>query len=337
METIERYIYAVTRRLPTKAQEEVKLELRGLIEDLLAERVQGREVDENDVNEVLVELGNPENLAREYGGEERYLIGPSLFDSYLNILKTVGSIVLAVVQTAVVIQALISPVGIVEFIVTFLGSLVSAGVQVFVWVTLIFAAVERFGKEELGMTKATEWSPDLLRKIPDPKSQIGLTDPIFGIAFSLLFLVMYLIPQRFGVLQIGGTSTTLILVPVVNSAATARFLPFFLGFTGLTIAKEVCKLVWRTWNKKIAVISLVCNMGAIAFAHQIFTKPEFWNPGFIQQLAQNNLPEASGASEILQWLWPLLTTRFIYVIVIAYVVDTISALYRGLVENAPRR
>lgn len=331
MGTVERYIFAVTRRLPVKAREEVSLELRGLIEDLLEERVRGQKVSENDVKAVLLELGNPEDLAREYGGEPRYLIGPTLFDTYLTVLKTVGSIVLAVVQTVVVIRAFVSPIGIVEFIASFLGSLVAASAQVFVWVTLIFAAVEHFGKEELDQAAKGEWSPEQLPEVPDQKRQISLGDPMMGIAFSVLFLVMYTMPQRIGVIQMAGGTTT--VIPVVNLAMTSYFLPFLIGFIGITVIKEGCKLFWRVWSKRLAIISAVCNGAAIILAYQIFANREFWNPSFVQQLLSANVAPGSGAAEILQWLWPFVTTRFVYVIVIAYVIDTLSALYRGFIAD----
>ena len=73
MEIVERYIYAVTRRLPAKAREEVAIELRGLIEDLLEEKAQGTQVSKEHVRSVLMELGDPEDH-QEYGGESRYLI-----------------------------------------------------------------------------------------------------------------------------------------------------------------------------------------------------------------------------------------------------------------------
>ena len=35
---IERYVYAATKRLPSKNREDVSMELRGLIDDMLTER-----------------------------------------------------------------------------------------------------------------------------------------------------------------------------------------------------------------------------------------------------------------------------------------------------------
>jgi hypothetical protein len=334
METVERYIYAVTRRLPERARAEVELELRGLIEDLLEEKTQGRKVTEQDQNEVLTELGDPEALAKEYGGEPRYLIGPSLYDSYLKVLKTVGSIALALVELVVVIRALMAPMGIVAFITEFLTSLVSAGFQVFGWVTLVFWAVEYSGKGEFDKGAEKVWTPALLPEIPVKEKQISISDPLMSIGVSILFLVMYVMPQRFGVFQAAGSTTT--VIPVVNLEMTSYFLPLFIGFVGITIVKELFKLVGRVWSKRLATVSVACNAIAIVLAYFIFANPEFWNPSFVDQLLAANLASVSGVAGILQRVWPQVTGQFVYIVVIAYVIDTIGALYRGFMFGRAR-
>ena len=57
---IERYIYAVTRRLPRSKQEDMAKELRGLVEDMLLERCGEAMPEEKDVRIVLTELGSPQ-------------------------------------------------------------------------------------------------------------------------------------------------------------------------------------------------------------------------------------------------------------------------------------
>lgn len=79
MEMIERYIYAVTQKLPQSQREDIAVELRGLIEDMVEERV-GDTADEKVVEEVLLELGSPREMALKYTGKKRYLIGPELFE-----------------------------------------------------------------------------------------------------------------------------------------------------------------------------------------------------------------------------------------------------------------
>jgi hypothetical protein len=89
MEVIDRYIYAVTQRLPEQQREDIKRELQSLIEDMLEERISTGQASKEDVESVLLELGHPNELAVKYRGNERYLIGPMLIDTYLTTLKIV--------------------------------------------------------------------------------------------------------------------------------------------------------------------------------------------------------------------------------------------------------
>ena len=72
---IERYIYAVTKQLPKKNREDVSMELRGLIDDMLSERC-AVEPTERDVRDVLTELGTPRELYAKYDEDaDKCLIG----------------------------------------------------------------------------------------------------------------------------------------------------------------------------------------------------------------------------------------------------------------------
>ena len=127
------------------------------------------------------------------------------------------------------------------------------------------------------------------------------------------------------------------VIPVVNPEMTSRFLPLFIGFVGITILKEACKLIWRVWSKRLAVVSVICNAIAIGLASLIFANPDFWNLGFAHQLLGARVATASSATGILQKFWPILTRQFIYIIVIAYLIDTGQALYRGFLLSRTSR
>ncbi|ECH9276498.1 hypothetical protein YV30_23930, partial [Salmonella enterica subsp. enterica] len=58
---IELYVYEVTRRLPERNREDIALELRSTIEDMLPE-----DYGEAEVKEALAKLGDPAMLAAQY-------------------------------------------------------------------------------------------------------------------------------------------------------------------------------------------------------------------------------------------------------------------------------
>ena len=81
---IERYLYAITRRLPAKQRADVAEELRTLISDMLDERCGSLPPTAKDVRVVLTELGTPGEMVRKYtSGEGECLIGQPYYAQYL--------------------------------------------------------------------------------------------------------------------------------------------------------------------------------------------------------------------------------------------------------------
>ena len=132
MDLLNRYVYDVTRRLPEKQRAEIDKELRGLISDMLVERLGEAEPSRGDVEAVLMELGNPADLADNYRGTRRYLIGPDYFDRYASILKLVaGAVFLGISIALAVSYAVNPPDSIVTAFSRYLSSVLGAMLQVF--------------------------------------------------------------------------------------------------------------------------------------------------------------------------------------------------------------
>src|SRR5690625_1576554 len=117
LDMINRYIYAVTQKLPQTQRKDIADELRGLIEDMLEERAGMGNINENMVEEVLLELGSPRKLADEYRGKKKYVIGPELFDTYILVLKIVLIVVGASIGIGFLIQTILDPVTILDFFI----------------------------------------------------------------------------------------------------------------------------------------------------------------------------------------------------------------------------
>lgn len=87
---IERYLYAITRHLPSAQRSDVAEELRTLISDMLDERCGSLPPTAKDVRVVLTELGTPGEMVRKYtSGEGECLIGQPYYAQYLYVLKIV--------------------------------------------------------------------------------------------------------------------------------------------------------------------------------------------------------------------------------------------------------
>lgn len=160
MTWMDRYLYAVTRRLPKAMREDIERELRSNLLDALEERLEGREATEQDVLDLLNEFGDPEKVAAEYMPEKRYLIGPELIDLYWMILKIAGiavAIGLTIALTISVLQGEPSQKGLIEIIAGYFGTLWSAAISLVGTVTIIFAVIQLTATgQEFSRSKAAE-------------------------------------------------------------------------------------------------------------------------------------------------------------------------------------
>ena len=145
MKLIDLYIQEVTRRLPEKSREDIALELRSTIEDMLPD-----DYTEQDVKMVLMKMGNPATLASGYRDRPQHLIGPRYFDIYIMILKMGVPISMIIVFISFFASQVVGFNGdepVLNVVITILSkglaTTLYTGLEVFFWTTLAFAIVER--------------------------------------------------------------------------------------------------------------------------------------------------------------------------------------------------
>ena len=154
MNLIEVYIHEVTRRLPEKSREDIGLELRSTIEDMLPD-----DYTEEDIKSALEKLGNPATLASRYRDQPMHLIGPRYFDVYVSLLKMILPIAVVITFISLISQFVTGYSGeeaILNVVITLIGdgiaSVIDVAFQVFGWLTLVFAVIERVDKDKENAT-----------------------------------------------------------------------------------------------------------------------------------------------------------------------------------------
>jgi len=201
---MERYIYEVIRRVPGKHKEDIRMELRELIEDMY-------EAEGADMENVLSKLGDPAEFAKKYREEGNYVIGPEYYDNYIWVLKIVLICVAASSVVSFIVSIFTSSSGI-DIIFDF--NLLAGVISAFGMVTLVFAVLERQKvKVDLKDAKAWSagalsgetitnkkiWSPSQMAPVPDKKGLISRGETIVGIVFIAVFGAMLIFtPQLFG-------------------------------------------------------------------------------------------------------------------------------------------
>lgn len=295
MHLIDIYIQEVTRRLPEKSRDDIALELRSTIEDMLPENY-----SEKEIKEVLKNLGNPASLASEYSERPMYLIGPRYFDTYMTLLKIVIPIVAILAFFVVTAENLITYSweedvvnGITNVIILILGhgiwGIISSAIQTCFWITLVFAILERTdtSKEKSPLTPSwKEWTPDDLKSIPliSKEKKISTAD-IFG---SLLWIAIF-IAVYFNAVHLLGVYEKVqgkiqLIIPTFNQEVLQSYWLIVLVALIIEIAFVFYKLIVRQWTSKLAIMNTVRNIVSTIVFIVVFSNDRLINEEFYTYL-----------------------------------------------------
>lgn len=331
LEMINRYIYAVTQKLPQTQREDIAKELRGLIDDMLEERVQDGKIMDKDVEEVLMELGNPKHLAQKYRGTKKFLIGPEFFDVYILVLKIV------LISTAVslggvfFIQIIIDPVLILGHFIDLIVSIVTVIPMAVGWTTFGFAMAENFNgidPKDLQMDK--EWKVSELAPIPDKKRQIKRGETITGIIFYVLFIVIFAFSSEYFGVWVFHDGEFSSVVPFLGEETTDSylFLLIILIF-GFGIIKECLKLIFGKWTKKLVICTAIVNLISMVAFLFLINGSAFWNPDFMLELTHAGIvSDGSEGYETISEIWNTSTLWILIFLIVGLVWDAVNGLLK---------
>lgn len=284
---IERYIYAVTKRMPKKLRGDVSAELHTLISDMLEERCGEVVPTEKDIKVVLTELGTPNELSSQYDNDnKKCLIGEPYYHTYKQVLKIVLLCTIFGMSVAGIISQISEPsqawyVGVFQAVGALFGGLLFA----FAFITLLFAF---FYHKDIPI----DISSDLNELPPVPKQNevISKTESIIGIIIAIIFSIVFLtVPQIFGMYssEYGGW------IPFFNIQAIKETWYFIILFSLIGVVRDTVKLIDRRYTQRVVittVISNICsavltvfwllrsgmvNPNLIAAAENIFQKDKF--------------------------------------------------------------
>lgn len=90
---IDPYVQEIGRHLPRKIREDVKLEIRGALEDRLEERGLDAKKDAAELQKILIDYGDPEKVATSYL-PEKWLIGPKIYPTFEMALKIALTVII---------------------------------------------------------------------------------------------------------------------------------------------------------------------------------------------------------------------------------------------------
>ncbi|MBF6353737.1 hypothetical protein IU449_04095 [Nocardia higoensis] len=280
-ELIDRYVHSVLAHLPKSRRETATEELRGRI----AEDSAGRTT-----REVLVELGPPEDRARRFRGAPRQLIGPRLYDTYLRVLWPAVRVVAIVVGGLSLLGAVVddgSPTigGALEEALT---SAFTGAVYAAVWVTVVFAVIERTAPGAV----LHEWRPDDLPPVPRGH-EIPLGDAIADLVFGIsVFVAVLCLSPALAPSFLAETAESL------DPGVVDRLLPLAGVVAALWVIVAIAQLVVRAWTLSVTALSVVADLLAVVTAAAILVHRPYFTDEFVADLQEGQDGDLGRALDI---------------------------------------
>ena len=233
MELIEKYLYAVGKKLPLKQRSDILKELRSIIMDNLDDMTGGSEPTEDDVTKVLLEMGAPSEVAKRYRTGPPWLIGPDYYDTYLIIAKIVLAATLGGYLISLIILLIIQQGDFGQRLWSFAKNLLGIvpGLLAAVGaVTLIFALIERTAKKplEIDFSEGEKWSPENLDPVPTKQERVKPIESILGIVFPVLALIIFNVYRtKLGFYYVPSWGEEWVMVKMFNQVALNTYIPLW--------------------------------------------------------------------------------------------------------------
>lgn len=325
---IDRYVYDTVRRLPKGQRMDIEMELRTLIDDMVA-----GEKNEASVSEVLTALGRPAELARKYRSEEKHLIGPEYYESYILVLKIVSLCVLLGMVVSAFVQAFAggdihgvsAAVGMVMDVI--LSSFIAV-VTAFGFVTLVFAVMDR-RKVKIELNAGEKWTPHSLPPVPDDKGLVKRSDTIVGIVFTLLFCgFLIFVPRLFGAWHmVDGQAVS---IPVFNLEIWPAAMPLLLIGLGAGLVDEIIKLAVGRYCPAVAASNAIAGVvGLVASATLLKVLP-IWNPSFAADVERVFDLSSTEGNILFYWNAELVSNILLGIIFAGTVLDIGITVYKSV-------
>jgi len=244
MELLDRYLQAVRFWLPRAQQEDIIAELGDDLRSQIEEREssRGRPLNEDEMVALLKQSGHPLWVAGRYQ-KQQVLIGPVLFPLYSFVLKIVALGYLGPWLLVWIVLTVFAPSHrAVNPALTLVGGWASFWINVFVVfgiVTLLFAVLERF---QSAVSALQRWDPRKLPRMSLRKERVSRVESVFGLAFSILFIIWWLSLSRYGHVIFGPIAGFFFL----NPALRAWYLPV-LAPACIVMLQQCVNLVRPQW------------------------------------------------------------------------------------------
>lgn len=258
---IKKYLFNISKLLPPSNREEIIKEIEAGLYDYLEEHYGKVEYTEAQLEEAILAMGHPKQVADAYRGRSYALISGHYFDLYWLVLKVALVASFVGLTFAIAIGDLFASTNQEAILVSFFIDLLSAfwdvGLNVFAVVTLIFALVEYNSPMDETAITDLKWDEKVFHELPDYSASVSRMDMVFEIFFTAVGIAVAntLLPN------VLATSLSNVIILSISIAFGAQiFLDCYLLFKG-------------SWHMITRTVTLLLNAVSIALGYLVFISP----------------------------------------------------------------
>lgn len=316
---IDRYIYAVTKRMSPKIREDVEKELYSLVEDMLAERCGDMVPTEKDIRVVLTELGSPRELYEKYDSDsKKCLIGQPYYSMYIFVLRIVLLAGGLGMTLALALEQIMEPQNWYAAIGNWLSAVWTTLLAAFAFVTILFAVFYH-----KGIKLDVSQSLDNLPPVPRKNRKISVWGPVVSIVATVLMLVLILtVPQVFCLIQ----TKEGIITPIFDAAVIRGSWYILVLWAACAVIQEVVRLMERRYSPAVMLATIGTNAVSALLAIWWTSLNGLIAPAMQEKVAEIFTGDASFLGEAMMHFH-----RFILVIILfALAIDTIDTVVKSL-------
>jgi ascorbate-specific PTS system EIIC-type component UlaA len=270
-ELTDRYVWAVVRHLHAEQRGEVEAELRSTIADM---------AEATDERCALEQLGDPEQLAANYRGGHRVLIGPAVYPDYVRLLRLLMWIVVPLLAVLAAFGAVLGDDVTVGGVVTaVLGAALTGAVQVSFWVTVVFVLIDRYASEEIDRERRP-WTLHDLPELPAAR-QVGLGEVVGECAGTLLLVVALFAQRVWSPVRTADGEPVPLIAPDLWDSTMWLVVALLL----VTAALVVAAYLRGGWSWPLAAATAVADLVLFGLIAVAAMRDQLINPEFLVELS----------------------------------------------------
>lgn len=272
MNLIDRYIQHVGKHLPEKSREDLKREIRSLLEDSLEDRSRelGRPIDEALTVDVLKEFGRPEKMAASYT-PERYLISPRIYPIFWLVVRIVMTVLFAIMLVKLFIGITQVDANFVQLIIQTVTGFASGALSALGNIVIVFAVIQYFAPDlSKELDKDDDWDPLKMEKIEDDQ-ELSRFEQVFEITFSVIGLAVFnFFPELLGISFLKNGES--IFLPAFSQTFFS-FLPWINAFWGAEIVLGLFLLIQGRWQTVTRLVATAIKLISVGLAVLMLAGP----------------------------------------------------------------